>query len=136
MSKHINKVFNMIQTELKSEKVELEKVELSLKKLDEINLTVLERVNDDVRNEIRTINNTRRKLVQRMESVLDDVKSNNRILFDADGEIKKIIRTVEDAGITSAPLKQRLNEINKIGQKLMQISSQSIDIKNSIERSL
>jgi len=29
MSKHINKIFSMIQTELKSEKVELEKVELS-----------------------------------------------------------------------------------------------------------
>jgi len=28
MSKHINKIFSMIQTELKSEKVELEKVEL------------------------------------------------------------------------------------------------------------
>ncbi len=31
MSKHINKIFSMIQTELKSEKVELEKVELARK---------------------------------------------------------------------------------------------------------
>jgi vacuolar-type H+-ATPase subunit I/STV1 len=30
MSKHINKIFSMIQTELKSEKVELEKVELNV----------------------------------------------------------------------------------------------------------
>jgi len=32
MSKHINKIFSMIQTELKSEKVELEKVELNVVK--------------------------------------------------------------------------------------------------------
>ncbi len=119
------------KTELKSEKVEL-----SLKKLDEINLTVLERVNNDVQTEIRSINNTRRKLIQRIDTVLDDVKIFNRILFDADGEVKKIIRTVEEAGITAAPMKQKLNEINKIGQKLMKIGSQSTDIKNSIERSL
>jgi len=119
------------KTELKSEKVEL-----SLKKLDEINLTVLERVNNDIQAEIRSINNTRRKLIQRIDTVLDDVKIFNRILFDADGEVKKIIRTVEEAGITAAPMKQKLNEINKIGQKLMKISSQSTDIKNSIERSL
>ena len=138
MYKELNKVFSMIQTGLKSEKVELtnEKIELSLKKLEQINLSVLEKVNSDVKTEIKSINNTRRKLVQRMEAVSDDVKSYNKILFDADGEVKSIIKTVEDAGISAAPMKQRLNEINKLGQKLMKISSQSLDIKNSIERSL
>ena len=40
MSKHINKIFSMIQTKLKKEKVELtnKKIELSLKKLEQINL--------------------------------------------------------------------------------------------------
>jgi hypothetical protein len=128
--KNVNKYLKD-KTELKSEKVDL-----SLKKLEEINLTILERVNNDVQTEILSINNTRRKLVQRIDAVLEDVKIFNKILFDADGEVKSIIRTVEDAGITAAPMKQKLNEINKMEQKLKQISSSASNIKRDINKSI
>ena len=126
VNKHLNNTINLKTHE----------VNLSLKKLDQINLNVLERVNSEIQTEIRSINNNRRKLLQRIDAVLDDVKIFGKILFDADGEVKSIIRTVEEAGITAAPMKQRLNEINKMEQQLKQIGSSASNVKKSINSSI
>jgi hypothetical protein len=126
VNKHLNNTINLKTHE----------VNLSLKKLDQINLNVLERVNSEIQTEIRSINNNRRKLLQRIDAVLDDVKIFGKILFDADGEVKSIIRTVEEAGITAAPMKQRLNEINKMEQQLKQIGSSASNVKKIINSSI
>lgn len=126
VNKHLNDTINLKTHE----------VNLSLKKLDQIDINLLERVNSDIQTEIRDINNKRRKLLQRIDAVLDDVKVFGNILFDADGEVKSIIRTVEGAGITAAPMKQRLNEINKMEQQLRQIGSSALNIKKIINSSI
>ena len=126
VNKHLNDTINLKTHE----------VNLSLKKLDQIDINLLERVNSDIQTEIRDINNKRRKLLQRIDAVLDDVKVFGNILFDADGEVKSIIRTVEEAGITAAPMKQRLNEINKMEQQLRQIGSSALNIKKIINSSI
>jgi len=84
MSKHINKVFNMIQTELKSEKVELGAVDDARQIIS--NLGNAERILDDVETASKGVVKEYVNLKTRIEKVKNSAKS----VIGAETNIKKI----------------------------------------------
>ncbi len=97
MSKHINKIFSMIQTELKSEKVELEKVEFARKAPKVLN--DLNKLDDKLRKAESKIDNqfmSYKKAWQNFQGVIKDVANERKRL---ENDVADINQAAMDLGV-------------------------------------
>ena len=97
MSKHINKIFSMIQTELKSEKVELEKVEFARKAPKVLN--DLNKLDDKLRKAESKIDSefmSYRKAWQNFQGVIKDVAGDRKRL---ENDVADINQAAMDLGV-------------------------------------
>ena len=115
MSKHINKIFSMIQTELKSEKVELGKVELA-RKAPSI-LKDLKKLDDNLRKAESKIDSefmSYRKAWQNFQGVIKDVASDRNKL---ENDVKDITQAAMDLGVDFKAI-DGLKEAQDMSRKL------------------
>ena len=125
MYKELNKVFSMIQTELKSEKVELtnedlNKIDLSLRNVESIisqsktNTKNLQKSQQALK-EIKKLATGQSGLVK---GGLTTAETLNKSMKKAYDEAINIFKQMNSAGIETGPLEQRIKEIRNAGNDL------------------
>ena len=125
MNKELNKIFSMIQTELKSEKVELtnedlNKIDLSLRNVESIisqsktNTKNLQKSQQALK-EIKKLATGQSGLVK---GGLTTAETLNKSMKKAYDEAINIFKQMNSAGIETGPLEQRIKEIRNAGNDL------------------
>jgi hypothetical protein len=125
MYKELNKIFSMIQTELKSEKVELtnedlNKIDLSLRNVESIisqsktNTKNLQKSQQALK-EIKKLATGQSGLVK---GGLTTAETLNKSIKKAYDEAINIFKQMNSAGIETGPLEQRIKEIRNAGNDL------------------
>jgi|TARA_R110000823_G_C15607013_1_gene466013 hypothetical protein len=125
MYKELNKIFSMIQTELKSEKVELtnedlNKIDLSLRNVESIisqsktNTKNLQKSQQALK-EIKKLATGQSGLVK---GGLTTAETLNKSMKKAYDEAINIFKQMNSAGIETGPLEQRIKEIRNAGNDL------------------
>jgi len=127
MSKHINKIFSMIQTELKSEKVELG--------VDDYNkfLKELLTIDKDLRNEVGNYVSLKNKIIAIRKNV-------SKLSFKASGilkeseklatqDLKKAKELGVNANIITKPFQQIKKDVNDIEKKAERVIQQTGKIR-------
>ena len=125
MYKELNKIFSMIQIELKSEKVELtnedlNKIDLSLRNVESIisqsktNTKNLQKSQQALK-EIKKLATGQSGLVK---GGLTTAETLNKSMKKAYDEAINIFKQMNSAGIETGPLEQRIKEIRNAGNDL------------------
>ena len=125
MYKELNKIFSMIQTELKSEEVELtnedlNKIDLSLRNVESIisqsktNTKNLQKSQQALK-EIKKLATGQSGLVK---GGLTTAETLNKSMKKAYDEAINIFKQMNSAGIETGPLEQRIKEIRNAGNDL------------------
>lgn len=111
MNPDVNKIFN----KLKEDKVELstEKVELSLRQVQKIINESKRQASfrDKVEDKIQAAKKELKSYVDDAKNALSEIEKNQLALVSAGGEIDKLKKDMAAAGITTAPLDARKDEI-------------------------
>jgi len=132
MSKQINKIFSMIQTELKSEKVELEKVELAVDDYNKF-LKELLSIDKDLKNEVGDYVSLKNKIIAIRQNV-------SKLSFKASGilketeklateDLKKAKELGVNANIVTKPYQQIKKDVNDIEKKAERVIQATKSIK-------
>lgn len=127
MSKHINKIFSMIQTELKSEKVEL-----AVDDYDKF-LKELLSINKDLRNEVGNYVSLKNKIIAIRRNV-------SKLSFKASGilkeseklatqDLKKAKELGVNANIITKPYQQIKKDVNDIEKKAERVIQETGKIR-------
>ena len=115
MSKQINKIFSMIQTELKSEKVELEKVELARKPQSILNET--KTLDKALAKYSSTIDRTYVEYVKAHRKFDQEIEQIQQSLKNLKGDVLEVEKTLKDLGLDSnsvPDLKEAETKIDKL----------------------
>ena len=97
MSKHINKIFSMIQTELKSEKVELEKVELARK--PQSILSELKKIDNKISSAESKLDKTFLKYKQEQKEWMKFLQDVEGDIVSAGDDLVKILDKAKEIGV-------------------------------------
>jgi len=97
MSKHINKVFSMIKTELKSEKVELEKVELARK--PQSILSELKKIDNKISSAESKLDKTFLKYKQEQKEWMKFLQDVEGDIVSAEDDLVKILDKAQEIGV-------------------------------------
>ena len=123
MNPDVNKIFNKFS----EEKVELstEKVELSLQQANKLisKAKNAARFRDGVETRIKEAKQTLSKAVQNAKGGLKEMEDDQLALLRAGSEIDKLKKDMQEAGITTAPLDARKDEIKDAYNLLSKVSS-------------
>lgn len=115
MSKHINKIFSMIQTELKSEKVELEKVELARKPQSILNETkTLDKALAKYSSKIDRTYTEYVKAHRKFDQEIDQIQQS---LKNLKGDVLELEKAAKELGVDSnsvPDLKEAKTKIDKL----------------------
>ena len=132
MYKELNKIFSMIKTELKSEKVELEKVELAVDDYNKF-LKELLSIDKDLKNEVGDYVSLKNKIIAIRRNV-------SKLSFKASGilketeklateDLKKAKELGVNANIVTKPYQQIKKDVNDIEKKAERVIQATKSIK-------
>ena len=130
-SKIFTKLFKEKKTELATQKVELSLIEAeSIIKDVKDSAKILDKAKQSYK-ELKKVATTQASIIAKASSKLESLDSK---LFAAFKEAKEIEKSMNNAGISSAPLSSRIKEIQTAGNNLSVIRRELNDLNNSFKR--
>ena len=130
MSKHINKIFSMIQTELKSEKVEFEKVELAI--LDNLKKYAngLNKYQNEGDGLVKRANRLKTELNETQKAIYKWSDVGESIANDIVRDLSKFEKSAKELGVSPSSIKEYVNaekafkQFAKLEQKYQKIAKE------------